>query len=118
MTSSAKTRACNDRRGGYGETEWNHTDGRVVRVNSISTRGRTQLTVTFTYVVGNQSYEGKFYTFDSMREGDPLLVPYDASNPSRNKLEARQTRINLVALIIAVPIVSVVVLLLWFSLRR
>lgn len=100
------------------KTEWNHTDGRVVRVDSMSTRGRRQLTVIFTYVVGNQSYEGKFYTFDSMREGDSLLVPYDASNPSRNKLEARQTRINRVALIIAVPIVSVVVLLLWFSLRR
>jgi hypothetical protein len=69
-------------------------------------------------VVGNQSYKGKFYTFDSMQEGDSLLVPYDVSNPSHNKLEARQARMNLIALAIAVPTVGVVLLLLWFSMRR
>ncbi len=100
------------------KTEWNQTDGRVVRIDSMTTRGRRQLTVTFTYVVGNHSYEGKFYTFDSMQEGDSLVVPYDVSNPSHNKLEARQARINRIALVIAVPVVGVALLLLWFSLRR
>ena len=100
------------------KTKWNQADGRVVSVDSMSTRGRRQLTVIFTYVVGNQSYKGKFYTFDSMQEGDSLLVPYDVSNPSHNKLEAKQARINRVALAIAVPVVGVVLLLLWFSLRR
>ena len=100
------------------KTEWNQVEGRVVRVDSISARGRRQLTVVFTYVVGNQSYKGKFYTFDSMQEGDSLLVPYDVSNPSHNKLEARQARMNLIALAIAVPTVGVVLLLLWFSMRR
>src|ERR1700722_4993321 len=52
------------------KTEWSQADGRVVSVDSMSTRGRRQLTVTFTYFVGNQSYKGKFYTFDSMQEGD------------------------------------------------
>lgn len=93
------------------KTKWNQADGRVVSVDSMSTRGRRQLTVTFTYVVGNHSYEGKFYTFDSMQEGDSLLVPYDVSNPSHNKLEAKQARINQVTLVIAVPIVGVVLLL-------
>ena len=100
------------------KTEWGEADGRVVSVDSMTTRGRRQLTVTFTYIVGNQSYKGKFYTFDSMQEGDSLLVPYDVSNPSHNRLEARQARINRVALVVAVPIVGVVLLLLWFSLRR
>jgi Protein of unknown function (DUF3592) len=100
------------------KTEWSQADGRVVSVDSMSTRGRRQLTVTFTYFVGNQSYKGKFYTFDSMQEGDSLLVPYDVSNPSHNRLEARQARINRVALVIAIPVVGVVLLLLWFSLRR
>jgi hypothetical protein len=53
-----------------------------------------------------------------MQEGDSLLVPYDVSNPSHNRLEARQARINRVALVVAVPIVGVVLLLLWFILRR
>jgi hypothetical protein len=40
------------------KTEWSQADGRVVSVDSMSTRGRRQLTITFTYFVGNQSYKG------------------------------------------------------------
>jgi hypothetical protein len=100
------------------KTKWKQVDGRVVSVDSMSARGRRQLTVIFTYEVESQSYEGKFYTFDSMHEGDSLIVPYDVSNPRHNKLEARQARINRIALAIAVPTIVVVLLLLWFSLRR
>ena len=105
-------------RGLMAKTDWKQTDGRVVRVDSIYPRGRRQLVVAFTYEIEDQLYEGTFYTFDSIHEGDSLIVRYDVSNPKRNDLDNRQKRINRIAVAVAVPIVSAVLLLLWFSLRR
>jgi hypothetical protein len=100
------------------KTDWKQTHGRVVSVDSIYPRGRLQLIVAFTYEVEAEFYEGKFYTFDSIHEGDSLIVKYDVSNPKRNDLETRQKHINRIALAVAVPVVGAVLLLLWFSLRR
>ena len=105
-------------RGRMAKTDWKQTDGRVVSVDSIYTRGRLQRIVAFTYEVEDQLYEGKFYTFDSIHEGDSLTVRYDVSNPKQNDLETRQKRINRIAVAVAVPVVGAVLLLLWFSLRR
>ena len=55
-------------RGRMARAGWKQTDGRVVSVDSISTRGRLQLIVAFTYEVEDELYEGKFYTFDSIHE--------------------------------------------------
>jgi hypothetical protein len=100
------------------KTDWKQTDGRVVSVDSIYTRGRLQLIVAFTYEVEGQLYKGKFYTFDRIHEGGSLIVRYNVSNPKQNDLEARQKRINQMAVAIAVPIVGAVLLLLWLGLMR
>ena len=105
-------------RGGMTKTDWKQTDGRVVGVNSIYTRGRLQLIVAFTYEVEDQRYGGTFYTFDSIHEGDSVIVRYDVSNPKQNDLEARQKRINRIAVAVAVAVVVAVLLFLWFSLKR
>jgi hypothetical protein len=47
------------------ETKWKQADGKVVRIESISTRGRRQLIVKFSYEVSEQLYEGELYTFKS-----------------------------------------------------
>ena len=100
------------------KADWKQTDGRVVSVDSIYTRGRRQLIVAFTYEVGDDLYESKFYTFDSIREGNSVVVKYDVSNPRRNDLETRQKRINRIAVAVGVPILGAVLFLLWFSLSR
>lgn len=100
------------------KTDWKQAQGRVVKVDSMCTRGRRQLTVTCTYRVGDELYEGKFYTFDSIHEGDSLTVRYDLSNPKRNDLDTRQTRINRIAFAVAVPIAVAILWLLWFSVLR
>ena len=105
-------------RGRMAKTDWKQTDGRVVSVDSIYTRGRLQLIVAFTYEVEGQLYKGKFYTFDRIHEGGSLIVRYNVSNPKQNDLEARQKRINQMAVAIAVPIVGAVLLLLWLGLMR
>jgi hypothetical protein len=100
------------------KTDWKQTDAKVVTVDSIYVRGRQQLIVAFTYEVEDQLYVGRFYTFDSIHEGDSLTVRYDVSNPKQNNLETRQKRINRIAVAVAIPIVGAVLLLLWFGLRR
>jgi hypothetical protein len=105
-------------RGPMAQTEWKQTDGKVNSVASTNTRGRLQFIVGFTYEVEGETYEGKFYTFDLTHNGDPLVVKYDISIPSRNNLAARQRRINWIAVLVAVPVLSACLLLLWFSLRR
>ncbi len=74
------------------KTEWKQADGRVVRIDTISTRGRRQLIVTFSYEVHGQLYEGELYTFKSMHEGQTLLVEYDPSNPKLTRFEANYKR--------------------------
>ncbi len=98
--------------------DYKQTNGRVVSVDSVSTRGRLQLIVAFAYEVEEELYEDKFYTFDSIHIGDSLIVTYDVLDPKRNDLGTRQTHINRIAVAVAVPLVSAVLLLLWFSLRR
>ncbi len=77
------------------KTEWKQTDGKVVSVGSMSTRGRLQFIVRFTYEVEGETYEGKFYTFNLTHKDDPPMVKYDVSIPIKNKLAARQERINI-----------------------
>jgi len=100
-----------------GKTDWKQTDGRVVRVDSMYPRGRLQLIVAFSYEVEDQLYEGTFYTFDSIQEGDSLIVRYDVSDPKHNNLESRKKRTNRIAFAVAVPILCIVLLLLWLTLR-
>jgi hypothetical protein len=99
-------------------THWKHAEGRVVSVDSTCTRGRLQLTVAFTYRVADELYKGKFYTFDSVQEGDSVDVRYDLSNPNRNDLDTRQTRINRIVFAVALPITVAVLWLLWFTVLR
>jgi hypothetical protein len=99
------------------KTEWKQTDGKVVSVESIYPRGRLQLIVAFTYEVDGELYHGKFGTFDPINQGNSLIVRYDVSNPQRNDLEARQKRINRIAVAVAVPVVIAALLLLWFGMR-
>ena len=72
----------------------------------------------FIYEVEDETYQGKFYTFDLIHKGDPLIVKYDVSIPSKNNLAARQRRITWISVLVAVPVLSACLLLLWFSLRR
>lgn len=97
---------------------WKQADGRVTSVDSIATRGRRQLTVGFTYEVAGHAYEGKFYTFDSIHQGAPLIVEYEISNPKHNNFENRQSRINRIAFVGALLVVAVALILLSFSLQR
>jgi len=98
------------------KTNWEQTAGRVIHIDSIYPRGRRQLIVAFTYEVEGKIYEGTLYTFDSMHEGDSLVVKYDPLDPKRNDFQTRQKLINRVA--VAVPLAGAALLLLWFSLRR
>lgn len=100
------------------KTDWKQTEGKVVKVDSMWTRGRRQLTIAFTYRVGDELHESEFYTFDTIHEGDSLAVRYDPSNPKRNDLNTRQTRINRIAFAVAVPIVVAALWLLWVSILR
>ena len=100
------------------KTDWKQTDAKVVTVDSIFVRGQEQLIVAFTYEVEDQLYVSRFYTFDSIHEGDSLTVRYNVSNPKQNDLETRQKRINRIAAAVATLIVGAVLLLLWFGLRR
>lgn len=97
------------------KTDWKQAEGKVVKVDSMSTRGRLQLTVAFTYRVGDELHEGEFYTFDTIHEGGSLAVRYDPSNPKRNDLNTRQRRINRIAFAVAVPIAVAALWLLWLS---
>jgi hypothetical protein len=100
------------------KTGWKQADGRVTSVDSIATRGRRELIVTFTYNVEGHPYKSKFYTFDSIQEGASLVVEYDVSNRMRNNFESGQKRINGIAFAVALPLVIAALLLLWFSLKR
>ena len=98
------------------KTDWRQAEGRVVKVASMYTRG--QLTVVFTYRVEDELYEGKYYTFDSIHEGDSLIVRYDPLNPKRNNVETKHARIKRIAFAVAVSIAVAVLFLVWFSVQR
>jgi hypothetical protein len=100
------------------KTNWEQTAGRVIHIDSIYPRGRLQFIVAFTYEVEGKVYEGTLYTFDSIHEGDSLVVKYDPLDPKRNDFETRQKLINRVAVAVAVPLAGAALLLVWFSLRR
>jgi hypothetical protein len=59
------------------KTNWEQTDGRVVKVESIYPKGRRQFIVTFSYEVQGHRYEGKLGTFKSMNVGisDKCRIP-------------------------------------------
>jgi len=101
------------------DTAWEQTDGRVVKVDSISTRGRRQFIVTFSYEAKEQRYEGELYTFKSMNIGESLIVKYDASNPIMTGFKvdyARKWRIwwiLMVAFFVAAFFVAAFLLMLW-----
>ena len=99
------------------KTGWRQVDGKVTSVDSIFTRGRRELIVTFTYNVEGHLYEGKFFTFDPIPEGASLIVEYDVSDPKRNSFESRQKRVNRIAVAVALPVIAAALLLLWFSLK-
>ena len=101
------------------QTTWEETYGRVVKVESISTRGRRQLIVTFSYEAQGHWYEGEFYTFKSMSVGEPLIVKYDASNPQMTGFKtdyARKWRIWWI--VIAAFFVTALLLMLWINTPR
>jgi len=64
----------------------------VIKVDSISTRGRRQFIVTFSYEAKEQRYEGELYTFKSMHVGESLIVKYDALNPIMTGFKAEYAR--------------------------
>jgi hypothetical protein len=98
------------------ETAWEQTDGRVVKVESISTRGRRQLIVTFSYDAQGQQYEGELYTFKSMTVGESLVVKYDASNPRLTRYKADYARKWRVWWILIVAFfVAAFLLMLWIK---
>ena len=95
-------------------TKWEQADGREVKVESISTRGRRQLIVTFWYEVRGQRYESELYTFRPMNVGEPLIVRYDASNPKMTEFKAdyrRKWRIWWI--VMATILVFALLLMLW-----
>jgi hypothetical protein len=96
-------------------TDWKQAEGRVTSIDTIYPRGRKQLIVKFDYVVAGQSFEGKFGTFDSVHEGDPIIVNYNASNPKQNQFETRDKRKNRIAFGIATLWLVAFLLLLWFT---
>ena len=96
------------------ETAWEQTDGRVVKVESISTRGRRQLIVTFSYTAQGQRYEDELYTFKSMNVGESLIVRYDASNPTMTGFKADYARKwRIWWIVMGAFFVAVLLLMLW-----
>jgi hypothetical protein len=100
-------------------TDWKQADGRVVRIESISTRGRRQLIVVFSYEVCGQIFEGELYTFKSMHKGDMLRVQYDPSNPKLTRFEADYRRTWRVWWFAAATVVAgALLLMLWIHVTR
>ena len=100
------------------QTTWEQTDGRVVKVESISTRGRRQLIVTFSYEAQGQYYEGELYTFKSMNVGESLIVKYDGSNPRVTGFKADYARKWQIWWILTTAFfVAVLLLMLWIRTR-
>jgi Protein of unknown function (DUF3592) len=73
-------------------TDWKQADGRVVRVESISTRGRRQLIVVFSYEVCGQILKANSTLSSRRTKGDMLRVQYDPSNPKLTRFEADYRR--------------------------
>ena len=74
------------------QTTWEQTNGTVVEIKPITTRGRRQLIVTYSYDVKGQRYEGELYTFKSMNVGESLIVNYNVSNLAWTGFEAAYVR--------------------------
>ena len=96
------------------QTIWEQSDGRVIKVESIFTRGRRQLIVTFSYEAQGRCYEGDLYTFKSMDVGESLIVKYDGSNPRRTGFKADYARKwRIWWIVMAAFFVAVLLLMLW-----
>lgn len=96
------------------KTTWEQTDGRVVKVDSIFTRGRRQLIVTFSYEAQGRRYEGELYTFKSMNVGESLIVKYHASNPRTTGFKADYARKwRILWIVMTAFLVAALLLMLW-----
>ena len=98
---------------------WKQTGGRVVKVESISTRGGRQLIVTFSYEAQGHRYQGELYTFKSMNVGESLIVKYDASNPGMTGFKANYARNwRIWWIVMAVFFVAALLLMLWIRMAQ
>jgi hypothetical protein len=110
-----RARSCRgEHNGSMSQTIWEQADGRVVKVEPISTRGRRQLIVTFSYEAQGQRYEGELYTFKSMNVGESLIVKYDASDPKMTGYKAEYARKwRIWWIVVAAFFVTALFLMLW-----
>ena len=84
------------------------------KFESISTKGRCQLIVKFSYNSQGQRYEDELYTFKSMNVGESLIVKYDASNPTMTGFKADYARKwRIWWIVMGAFFVAVLLLMLW-----